>query len=184
MRANQETRSAGAVNSTRFEAPDIECGRAGVGRRGRELSVAGQRVPYPEPNSRASSNWARSTSNRETKPAVSIRSELHRLGLRFRKEHRIILPSASVRADIVFTAARLAVFVDGCFWHCCPQHGRIPGRNSAYWEPKLENNVARDRRVDLALGQAGWRVVRVWEHEPSHDAAISIATLLEAGKHE
>jgi len=181
MRANQEIQSAGGPGSSLAEITGHGC--TGSDGRGRELSVAGRRVPYPEARSLASSNWARSASNRESKPAVRIRSELHRLGLRFRKEYRIILPGAPVRADIVFTASKLVVFVDGCFWHSCPQHGRIPGRNSNYWEPKLENNVARDRRVDLELARAGWHVLRVWEHVPPHDAAVSIASVLKAGEY-
>jgi DNA mismatch endonuclease (patch repair protein) len=70
-----------------------------------------------------------------------------------------------VRGDIAFTRLKLVVFVDGCFWHRCPEHGTTPSRNQAYWLPKLETNVERDHRVDAALVADGWHVLRVWEHE-------------------
>jgi DNA mismatch endonuclease, patch repair protein len=80
-----------------------------------------------------------------------------------------------VRPDVVFTRARLAVFVDGCFWHCCPEHGNEPRANSAYWNQKLSRNVARDKDVDLALSLAGWGVLRAWEHEPPAEVAERVA---------
>jgi DNA mismatch endonuclease, patch repair protein len=95
----------------------------------------------------------------------SLRSALHRQGLRFRK-HASPLPDVRCRADVVFTRARVVVFVDGCFWHRCPLHGSRPKANGDWWLQKLEANVARDRRNDRALAEAGWRVVRLWEHEP------------------
>lgn len=79
---------------------------------------------------------------------------------------RVALPGARPRPDIAFTRSRVAVFVDGCFWHCCPDHGRPPKTNRSYWGPKLARNVERDRRDTLALEGAGWRVVRLWEHVP------------------
>ncbi len=79
---------------------------------------------------------------------------------------------------MVFTRARLAVFVDGCFWHACPIHGTKPRVNQAYWGPKLARNVARDREENSALAAAGWRVLRIWEHEDVLDAAGRIEELL------
>jgi DNA mismatch endonuclease (patch repair protein) len=107
----------------------------------------------------------------DTKPELALRSTLHRAGLRFRKDLRIDLGAVKPRPDIVFTRMRIAVFVDGCFWHRCPEHGRLPTRNSGYWIPKLERNVARDERYTVALIEAGWTVVRIWEHESIPDAA-------------
>src|SRR3954453_17637690 len=95
---------------------------------------------------------------RDTKPEVALRSELHRVGLRFRKDFPIRTSERVVRADVVFTRPRLAVFVDGCFWHRCPLHGNVPRANTEYWVPKLERNVHRDRAVDAALEAAGWTV--------------------------
>ncbi|MGY4772894.1 very short patch repair endonuclease (plasmid) [Kribbella sp. CWNU-51] len=110
----------------------------------------------------------------DTRPELALRSALHRAGLRFRKDLRIDLGSIKPRPDIVFTRARVAVFVDGCFWHCCPEHGRPPTRNTAYWGPKLERNLARDEMNTAGLTEAGWTVVRIWEHDPVSDAAERI----------
>ena len=92
-------------------------------------------------------------------------------------------PGAGVRcrADVVFTVARVAVFVDGCFWHRCPAHGTRPRTNADYWQAKLDRNVARDRANDEALAAAGWRVFRVWEHEDPVRAASRIAALVTVG---
>lgn len=118
----------------------------------------------------------------DTKPEMALRQALHARGYRYRKDFRLDLTGARVRPDIVFTARRVAVFVDGCFWHCCPQHGTQPANNTWYWAPKLARNVERDRTADAALAAAGWRVVRVWEHE-SLDGAVAavVAALVMAG---
>lgn len=115
---------------------------------------------------------------RDTKPELELRSELHRRGLRFRKDLPVRVPGRVVRPDVVFTRARLAVFLDGCFWHCCPQHGNVPKANGAYWQPKLERNVARDRAVDAALTDACWQVLRAWEHEQPSEVADRILAVL------
>ncbi|NEA30116.1 very short patch repair endonuclease [Streptomyces sp. SID13031] len=108
--------------------------------------------------------------SRDSKPELRLRSILHRRGLRFRVCCR---PLAGVRrtADLVFTKARVAVFVDGCFWHKCPVHYRAPNTNVDYWAPKVERNVARDAEIDRLLADAGWTVVRAWEHEDPEVAA-------------
>ncbi len=137
-------------------------------------------LPYPHPTSEAVSQRMRANPRRDTKPEIALRAELHRLGLRFRKDHPLRLADRVVRPDVVFTRARLAVFVDGCFWHCCPEHGNVPRANGDYWGPKLERNVARDRAVDRALADAGWRVVRVWEHEDVVGVAGVVAAQLHA----
>jgi DNA mismatch endonuclease (patch repair protein) len=107
---------------------------------------------------------------RSTGPELAIRRELHRRGLRFRVNHAP-LPG---RPDIVFTRARVAVFVDGCFWHRCAQHGTLPRNNAQWWLAKLDRNVARDRSKDAALAQLGWAVIHVWEHESPAAAADRI----------
>jgi DNA mismatch endonuclease (patch repair protein) len=131
------------------------------------------------PSSAAATRIGRGNRRRDTKPEVALRSELHRRGLRFRKDLPIDLGEGrrSVRADIVLTAARIAVFVDGCFWHGCPDHHRSPRRNPEYWGPKIASNIARDRRVDDALALEGWTVVRVWEHEDVGVAAERIVAV-------
>src|SRR5947209_19286319 len=117
----------------------------------------------------------------DTKPELALRHALHRLGYRYRKDHRLDLDSGRrVRPDIVFTARKLAVFVDGCFWHACPEHGSKPKANEWYWSPKLVKNVERDRVNDAALMLAGWTVIRLWEHVPIDEAVTTVVTALAA----
>lgn len=130
-----------------------------------------RREPYPEPSSAAVSAVMRANRKTDTKPELLLRSQLHHRGLRFRKNHLIRLEGLSVRPDVVFTKQRVAVFVDGCFWHRCPDHGLRPRSNSRYWEQKLDSNVKRDRAVTADLRGGGWIVVRLWEHmDPSAGA--------------
>lgn len=136
-----------------------------------------ERQPLPANDGRSRNMKANRRAN--TKPEVALRRELHRLGYRYRKDHRLDLDEGvRVRPDIVFTRAKIAVFVDGCFWHVCPLHGREPTRNEWYWTPKLRRNVERDRLADNALNQAGWRVVRIWEHEPLEEAVDTLVAIL------
>jgi DNA mismatch endonuclease (patch repair protein) len=113
----------------------------------------------------------RANKKRDTGPERRLRSALHGQGLRFRKNLEIQAPGLKVRPDIVFTARRLAVFVDGCFWHSCRWHGTRPRRNTHYWLPKLKRVAARDRMVKRVLTRSGWRVLRIWEHVPTDRAA-------------
>ncbi len=108
--------------------------------------------------------------SRDTAPELSLRSELHRRGLRFRVD-RTVVPAVRTRPDLAFVSAKIAVFVDGCFWHVCPEHQTWPEANGGWWRRKLEANVERDRRTDEALGAAGWLVIRIWEHEDLDEAA-------------
>ncbi|MDP9383883.1 MAG: very short patch repair endonuclease [Actinomycetota bacterium] len=101
----------------------------------------------------------------DTQLEVTVRSGLHRSGLRFRKGLRVTTGTLSVRPDVVFPRARVAVFLDGCFWHGCPDHGTQPRANATYWSQKLARNAARDQRVVDELEGAGWVVLRFWEHE-------------------
>jgi DNA mismatch endonuclease (patch repair protein) len=116
------------------------------------------------------------TRRRDTSAEVALRRELYRIGLRYRIDYRIT--GIRARPDIVIIASRLAVFVDGCFWHACPIHGTEPKRNVAWWKEKLENNVRRDREGRRQLESAGWTVIRVWEHENVAEAAERIAKLV------
>ncbi len=124
----------------------------------------------PPPLDAAVSRQMQRMPRKDTGPEVLLRRELHARGLRFRKNYGK-LPG---RPDIAFTRARLAIFVDGCFWHRCPEHGTPPKNNAQWWATKLEANVARDRRQDQALVERGWTVVRVWEHEPVEVASDRI----------
>ncbi len=112
--------------------------------------------------------------SRDTKPELEVRRLLHRLGLRYRVG---IAPEPDLRrrADIVFTRARIAVFIDGCFWHGCPEHGRPTfHHNVDYWPAKIAANVVRDADTVDRLRQSGWLVLRFWEHENAADVAEKV----------
>jgi DNA mismatch endonuclease, patch repair protein len=135
---------------------------------------------YPQPLNAGRSANMRANRRSDTKPELALRRALHRKGYRYRKDYRLDLAGARVRPDIAFTARRVAVFVDGCFWHCCPEHGTQPANNTWYWAPKLARNVERDRAADAALAAAGWQVVRVWEHESLEGATAAVIAALAA----
>lgn len=107
----------------------------------------------------------RAIRRRDTLVERALRSQLHRRGYRFRVDFPVPVEGRSPRPDLAFTRAKLAVFVDGCFWHGCPEHGGQPKRNTHYWGPKIARNVERDREQDARLTAAGWTVIRIWEHE-------------------
>jgi len=111
--------------------------------------------------------------SRDTVPEMKLRRALWASGLRFQVAVR--LPGCP---DVVFTRVRLAIFVDGCFWHGCPIHGTRPKSNVAYWSPKIEGNIARDVRTTMALVAAGWRVMRIWEHEIEDDLAEVLSRVI------
>lgn len=117
---------------------------------------------------------------RDTGPERMLRSALHRLGLRFRL-HRPIVPGVRRRPDVVFPSARVAVFVDGCFWHGCPRHGTQAKANAAFWTDKIATNRRRDVDTDRRLREAGWQVVRVWEHEEPDVGAKRVAQVVRRG---
>jgi DNA mismatch endonuclease (patch repair protein) len=110
---------------------------------------------------------------------MALRRELHRRGFRYRIDASV-LPGQRRRADIVFMSARVAVFVHGCFWHGCPEHGTRPKANASWWAEKLERNMTRDAETRQQLEAAGWSVVEVWEHEEPTIVAESIARLLRS----
>lgn len=120
----------------------------------------------------------RGNRNRDTGPEMALRRELHKRGFRFRLHRQV--PPARTYADIVFPRQRVAVFVDGCFWHHCPEHFRPSKKNSDYWATKIARNVARDRLNDQLMKESGWTVVRIWEHEQPAEAVNKIAELLSA----
>jgi len=139
------------------------------------------KLVHPGATSPSASAMGRGNRKTDSGPEVAIRSALHRRGFRFRKNHLIPLPDRrGIRPDVVFTKARVAVFVDGCFWHSCPIHGTMPKSNPEYWKPKLARNVERDAQDTQALTNAGWTVVRVWEHtEPEVAAEKILKRLIE-----
>jgi DNA mismatch endonuclease (patch repair protein) len=119
---------------------------------------------YPYPSSPNVTSVMRANKRADTKPEVSIRSYLHRLGLRFRKDMPIKTEMRTCRPDIIFTKQKVVIFVDGCFWHSCPLHGHAPKANEFYWKKKLKRNVERDGLDTKSLTEEGWIVIRIWEH--------------------
>lgn len=106
----------------------------------------------------------------DTKPELRLRSALWAAGLRYRLRYK--LPG---KPDVVFPSARLAVFVDGCFWHSCPLHATRPKTNASFWASKLRENVERDDRVNAKLRENGWRVLRLWQHEVTSNLGEAVA---------
>ncbi|MEU8039389.1 very short patch repair endonuclease [Streptosporangium sp. NPDC049078] len=135
---------------------------------------------------RSTESWAsseatrasmRSNKGRDTKPELALRRAVHALGLRYRVSYR---PLKAIRrtADLVFTRAKVAVFMDGCFWHGCPQHHTVAVTNAGFWAEKVRRTRERDAETDRLLAEAGWRVVRVWEHEDPVQAARRVETMV------
>jgi DNA mismatch endonuclease (patch repair protein) len=134
----------------------------------------------PAPSSDYISRKMSGQRQRDTNPEMEIRRILHARGYRYRVDYRI--PTTRRRSDIAFPGCKVAVFIDGCFWHSCPQHGTIPKSNSEWWESKLNANVQRDRDTDHRLESAGWTVIRVWEHEDANAASGGIAAAVSNSK--
>lgn len=154
---------------------------AGASRSATQAAAKGKVYPFTIDPGRAAN--MRGNRRTDTKPELALRAALFAMGYRYRKDMRLDLPARRVRPDIAFTSRKVAVFVDGCFWHACPEHGSRPRSNEWYWSPKLEKNVERDRSVDEALAQAGWTVVRLWEHVPLADAVTAVVTAVGAPRH-
>ncbi|MEV8345517.1 very short patch repair endonuclease [Streptomyces niveus] len=113
--------------------------------------------------------------SRDTKPERLIRRLVHAQGLRYRVAAKPI-PDLRRTADLVFRPVKVAVFIDGCYWHGCPDHYVAPRTNSGYWSGKVAGNISRDRDTDQQLSEAGWTVLRFWEHESPGDCALKITT--------
>lgn len=117
--------------------------------------------------------------SRDTRPELALRRAVHALGLRYRVGARP-LPDLRRTADMVFRGAKVAVFLDGCFWHGCPQHHTVAVANSAYWAGKVRRNSERDTETNRLLREAGWTPIRIWEHEDPVQAANQIAAVVRA----
>lgn len=116
--------------------------------------------------------------SRDTKPEVAVRKLLHASGYRYRVNERV--PGMSRRTiDIAFTRAKVAVLIDGCFWHGCPVHATQPKSNAEWWRAKLERNMARDRETNEHLTEEGWTVLRFWEHEAPGEVAEQVAAAID-----
>jgi DNA mismatch endonuclease (patch repair protein) len=116
--------------------------------------------------------------SRDTAPEVAVRKLLHAAGYRYRINERV--PGMSRRTiDIAFTRAKVAVMIDGCFWHGCPEHATRPKANSEWWREKLDRNIARDLETTEHLTAAGWTVLRFWEHAPPAGVAEQVAAAVD-----
>ncbi|AII06949.1 very short patch repair endonuclease [Rhodococcus opacus] len=131
-------------------------------------------MPATDP---ATSARMRAQRRRDTAPELALRRELHRRGVRYYVD-RAPMKGIRRRADLVFPRRKVAVYVDGCFWHSCPQHATFPKNNAQWWAEKLAGNVTRDRDTDTRLADAGWTVVRIWEHENPAVAADRVQEAL------
>jgi DNA mismatch endonuclease, patch repair protein len=149
------------------------------------------RITADPPCTRTVASWATSPATRkamqanrrrDTAPEMAIRRLVHASGLRYRVDARP-LPTARHTADMIFTRARVAVFVDGCWWHGCAEHYRPPASNAGYWAAKVARNRERDQLADEALVAAGWSVIRIWEHELPEPAARRIEAAVRAARH-
>lgn len=133
----------------------------------------------PEPPTESVAARMSVTPHRDTTPELALRRELHRRGLRYRVE--VPLPGRPRRrADVWFGPSKVAVFVDGCYWHGCPDHFTVPKSNSEWWKDKIATNRSRDADTDRHLRSIGVLPVRVWEHEDVRIAADRVAEIVEA----
>lgn len=135
--------------------------------------------PRVAPSSPEASRRLSRVRQKGTLAELDLRRALHAKGLRYRL-HQPLLTKPRRVADIVFPRARVAIFVDGCFWHGCPKHASWPKSNADFWREKIEANRSRDADTDQRLKALGWQVVRIWEHEDAGDAAKRIAELVQA----
>ena len=127
----------------------------------------------------ASRRTMQSNRGRDTGFERRVRSELHRRGLRYRVNHRPV-PDVRRTADVVFVKARVAVMLDGCFWHRCPDHFVMPKTNVEWWTAKFARNRERDAETDRLLKEAGWVVIRFWEHQPMDEIADMVEVIIRS----
>lgn len=128
---------------------------------------------FPPASSDAARATMRANRGRDTGPELAVRRALYAMGLRYRVNYPLPFDRRR-RADIAFTRAKVAVFIDGCFWHGCPEHGSAPRTNSAFWSEKIARNQARDLDTSQRLTAAGWTVLRFWEHDDVDECADAV----------
>jgi DNA mismatch endonuclease (patch repair protein) len=146
-----------------------------------EVRPGGPGPKYVAPSAARSQNMA-AVKRSNTAPEIQLRRALHAAGFRYRTDYPIRLGGRLIRPDIAFTRSRVAVFIDGCFWHSCPLHGQIPATNTEFWATKLEANAERDRRQNQLLTDAGWLVVRLWEHDSVDVGATAVMVAVASRK--
>lgn len=134
-----------------------------------------------QPSSQEASRRMARVRQKGTEAELAIRKELYRRGARYRVDFAVLKKPRRV-ADIAFPGLKVAVFVDGCFWHGCPEHASWPKQNAEFWRQKIETNQARDADTDTRLIALGWKVIRIWEHEDPVTAALKIMGLVSVLK--
>lgn len=167
-----------AVSQAAGEQPGAPPSGRGGTKGSQDVKIPALPIP-PKASSDAVRASMRANVRVDTSPELLLRRALHALGLRYFVDRRVIAAGVGVRPDVVFPGVRIAVFLDGCFWHGCEVHGTKPKANGAYWAAKLARNRARDQRVNEALKMDGWRVLRFWEHDDPTLAARRIATAVQ-----
>ena len=150
---------------------------AGHERASAQYRVGARRRDVPPASSELARKRMRSTRRRDTKPELALRSEMHRLGLRYYVDRPVA--ATRTRPDMIFPRTRVAVYVDGCFWHGCRSHGTLPTANREWWESKLDSNRRRDQRTNHELSAAGWIVLRFWEHDDPVTAARQVQAVVK-----
>lgn len=134
--------------------------------------------PHPGPANEVIARTLSGVGHADTRPELALRRILHARGLRYRVNHPVpTRPRRSI--DIAFTRAKVAIFIDGCFWHGCPDHCRTPKSNREWWENKIATNQERDKDTTTILRTEGWQVLRFWEHEPPQDAAATVLAAIQ-----
>ena len=137
---------------------------------------------YPTPSSASVSRRMARTLQRDTPPEQALRKAIHKRGLRYRV-HALVPGVDRARPDILFPTEKVAVYVDGCFWHSCPEHATQPSNNADWWRAKLNANQARDQRHTSALQACGWTVLRFWEHEDPTECAVVVEQVVVGIRH-
>lgn len=137
-------------------------------------------MPRVQPSSLEASRRMAKIRQKGTGAEIALRRELYRRGLRYRVDFEVLKKPRRV-ADIAFPGRKIAIFVDGCFWHGCPEHATWPKQNSDFWRQKIETNRTRDADTNERLRNIGWTVLRFWEHVPPTEAADSVVQTVAMG---
>lgn len=138
-------------------------------------------MPRVQPSSPEASRRMAKVRQKGTGAEIALRRDLYRRGLRYRVDFEVLKKPRRV-ADIAFPGLRIAIFIDGCFWHGCPEHATWPKQNAEFWRQKIETNRARDTDTNERLRSIGWTVLRFWEHEPPTEAAEIVVQTVAMGK--